>query len=114
MNYLAHLLLAENNPESRIGNLLGDFIKGSTNSKTSPYSPALLKGIRTHFKVDKFTDTHEIFQRSQKRIYSSQGPFSVVLIDVCYEHFLANHWQLFSSEKLEKFAENNYIILQKK
>ena len=113
MNYLAHLLLAENNPESRIGNLLGDFIKGSIDSKNPPYSPAILKGIRTHFKVDKFTDTHEIFKRSKQRIYSSQGRFSVVLIDVFYDHFLANHWQLFSSENLEKFAEHNYIILQK-
>ncbi|WP_107669617.1 ACP phosphodiesterase [Cyanothece sp. BG0011] len=113
MNYLAHLLLAENTPDSRIGNLLGDFVKGRIDQENSPYSPGIIKGIRTHFKVDAFTDTHEVFKQSKKRIYSSQGRFSGVLIDVFYDHFLAKNWDLFSSEKLETFADNIYIILQK-
>ncbi len=113
MNYLAHLLLAENNAESRIGNLLGDFVKGRIDHKNSSYSPAIIKGIKTHFKVDEYTDRHEIFKRSKKQIFQSQGRFSSVLIDVFYDHFLANHWHLFSSEKLETFADNTYTTLQK-
>ncbi|ACB53968.1 DUF479-containing protein [Crocosphaera subtropica ATCC 51142] len=113
MNYLAHLLLAENTPESRIGNLLGDFVKGRIDPKISPYSQDIIKGIKTHLKVDQFTDNHEIFKRSKQRIYHSQGRFSGVLIDVFYDHFLANNWQLFSSEKLEIFADNTYTILRK-
>ena len=113
MNYLAHLLLAENTPESRIGNLLGDFVKGKIDQESSPYSPAIIKGIKTHFRVDEFTDKHEIFRRSKKRIYQSQGRFSGVLVDVFYDHFLAKNWDLFSSEKLEIFADSIYIILQK-
>ncbi len=113
MNYLAHLLLAENNAESRIGNLLGDFVKGRIDKDNSPYCQTIIKGIETHFKVDEYTDSHEIFKRSKKRIFQSQGRFSSVLIDVFYDHFLANHWHLFSSEKLETFADNTYITLQK-
>ncbi|MDJ0507816.1 MAG: acyl carrier protein phosphodiesterase [Crocosphaera sp.] len=113
MNYLAHLLLAENTPESRLGNLLGDFIKGQNEIKNSPYNEAIIKGIRTHYKVDYFTDRHEKFKQSKQRIYQSQGRFSSVLIDVFYDHFLANHWKLFSSEKLEAFADQIYVTLQK-
>ena len=113
MNYLAHLLLAENTPESRIGNLLGDFVKGQIDIKNSSYNEVIVKGIRTHYKVDFFTDKHEIFKQSKQRIYQSQGRFSSVLVDVFYDHFLANHWQLFSSEKLETFADKIYITLQK-
>ena len=113
MNYLAHLLLAENTPESRIGNLLGDFVKGQIEINNSPYNEAIIKGIRTHYKVDCFTDKHVIFKQSKQRIYQSQGRLSAVLIDVFYDHFLANHWQLFSSEKLETFADHIYRTLQK-
>lgn len=113
MNYLAHLLLAENNPDSLIGNLLGDFVKGKIDEDNSPYSPSVIKGIKTHFKVDQFTDKHEIFKRSKKRIYQSQGRFSGVLIDIFYDHFLAKNWNLFASENLETFADHIYIILQK-
>ncbi len=113
MNYLAHLLLAEKTPESQIGNLLGDFVKGRIDQKDSLYSQGIIKGIETHFKVDKFTDTHEIFKRSKKRIYQSQGRFSGVLIDIFYDHFLAKNWSSFSEENLETFAKNIYNILQK-
>ncbi|MEM8778255.1 MAG: DUF479 domain-containing protein, partial [Cyanobacteria bacterium P01_G01_bin.49] len=40
MNYLAHLLLAEDSPESRLGNLLGDFVKGKLEGKSLPYTQA--------------------------------------------------------------------------
>ncbi|MGK7942064.1 MAG: ACP phosphodiesterase [Crocosphaera sp.] len=113
MNYLAHLLLAENTPESRIGNLLGDFVKGEIDIKKSSYNEAIIKGIRTHYQVDCFTDKHKIFKQSKQRIYKSQGRFSPILIDVFYDHFLANHWHLFSSEKLETFADKIYVTLQK-
>ncbi len=113
MNYLAHLLLAENTPDSRIGNLLGDFVKGRIDQTSSTYSHGIIKGIKTHFRVDEFTDKHQIFRRSKKRIYQSQGHFSSVLVDVFYDHFLAKNWHLFSSENLEIFADSIYIILQK-
>lgn len=113
MNYLAHLLLAENTPESRIGNLLGDFVKGQIEINNSSYNEAIIKGIKTHYQVDCFTDKHAIFKQSKQRIYQSQGRLSAVLIDVFYDHFLANYWQLFSSEKLETFADHTYITLQK-
>jgi acyl carrier protein phosphodiesterase len=56
MNYLAHLFLAEDNAESRIGNLLGDFVKGPLENYKTRYSENILKGIRTHRKVDRFSD----------------------------------------------------------
>jgi acyl carrier protein phosphodiesterase len=68
MNYLAHLFLAEDTAESLIGNLLGDFVKGSLESHKERYSEDILKGIETHRKADSFTDTHCIFRRSKQRL----------------------------------------------
>ncbi len=64
MNYLAHLLLAEKSAQSLIGNLLGDFVKGSLEKYKGVYSETIIKGIRTHRQVDDFTDKHRIYKRS--------------------------------------------------
>ena len=47
MNYLAHLFLSEGTPESLIGNLLGDFVKGSA---VNVYPEEIIKGIDLHRK----------------------------------------------------------------
>lgn len=112
MNYLAHLFLAENTPESRLGNLLGDFVKGRLEGKVLPYGDDIIAGIRTHRQVDCFTDKHEIPLKSKQRIIEVHGRFSGILVDIFYDHFLAYHWPLFSSDKLENFAERIYLTLK--
>jgi len=48
MNDLAHLYLAGPDPYGRIGNLLGDFIKGPLSEYASCYSEGIVKGIKLH------------------------------------------------------------------
>ena len=43
MNYLAHLLLAEDTEASMLGSFLGDFVKGDIGRR---YTPAIARGIR--------------------------------------------------------------------
>jgi acyl carrier protein phosphodiesterase len=112
MNYLAHLFLAEDTAESLIGNLLGDFVKGSLESHKERYSESILKGIETHRKADSFTDTHCIFRRSKHRLSKIHRHFTGVIIDIFYDHFLAKNWQLFSDMSLEDFASKVYQILE--
>jgi acyl carrier protein phosphodiesterase len=112
MNYLAHLFLAEDNAESRIGNLLGDFVKGPLENYKTRYSENILKGIRTHRKVDRFTDTHSIYRKSKHRLSQIHCHFSGIIIDIFYDHFLAKNWLDFSPEPLEKFANNIYTVLE--
>ena len=49
MNWLAHLLLAESNPEARLGNLLGDLVKGE---QRQALNPRLQRGIECHQAID--------------------------------------------------------------
>ena len=111
MNYLAHLLLAENHPESRIGNIMGDFVKGNLENYNNQYSAEIIKGIKLHRKVDEFTDSHQTFVTSKRRIVDNRR-FSGIIIDVCYDHFLAKHWASFSDESLDNFVGNVYRELQ--
>jgi acyl carrier protein phosphodiesterase len=113
MNYLAHLFLAEDTTESLIGNLLGDFVKGSLETPKNCYSENILKGIRTHRKIDYFTDTHIIHRKSRQRLSKIHRHFTGVIIDIFYDHFLAKNWLFFSNKSLEQFIEKTYQSLEK-
>ncbi|BAY83376.1 hypothetical protein NIES267_28640 [Calothrix parasitica NIES-267] len=109
MNYLAHLFLSDGTPESLIGNLLGDFVKGSIENI---YSLKVIEGIYLHRKVDSFTDSHPIFRSSKRLIGVDRRRFSGIMIDVFYDHFLANNWSSYSSVPLSDFTNNVYQVLQ--
>ncbi|MBO1347640.1 MAG: DUF479 domain-containing protein [Hormoscilla sp. GUM202] len=112
MNYLAHLFLAGPDPYSRIGNLLGDLIKGNLSQDTTYYSEGIIQGIKLHRQIDTFTDTHRIYLESKRRISPQQGLFSGIIIDICYDHFLANHWPKFSERQLSDFVADIYGLLE--
>ncbi|MBV6622152.1 MAG: DUF479 domain-containing protein [Rivularia sp. (in: Bacteria)] len=109
MNYLAHLFLSDGTPNSLIGNLLGDFVKGSIENI---YTPEIIKGIYLHRKIDIFTDSHPIFRASKRLIGLSRRRFSGIMIDVFYDHFLAKHWLNYSNISLDDFANRVYQVLQ--
>lgn len=109
MNYLAHLFLSEGTPESLIGNLLGDFVKGRA---INLYPEAIIKGIDLHRKVDSYTDAHAIVRSSKSLVCSHRSRFSGVLIDVFYDHFLAKNWRQYSAVPLRDFARGVYQVLQ--
>jgi len=97
MNYLAHLYLADNTAHSLLGNLMADFVKGKLDDN---YPPELLKGIKLHRQVDKYTDNHDIFRLSKKRVRKDLSRYAGILIDVYYDHFLATNWELYSQTSL--------------
>jgi acyl carrier protein phosphodiesterase len=109
MNYLAHLYLAEDSPESLLGNLLGDFVKGRG---IELYSDEIKKGIKFHQKVDVYTDSHPIFRESKRLISPENRRYAGLLIDVFYDHFLAKNWLDFSLLTLKEFVLKVYGILQ--
>lgn len=109
MNYLAHLFLSDGTPESLIGNLLGDFVKGSIENI---YSLKIIEGIYLHRKIDSFTDSHPIFRSSKRLIALDRRRFSGIMIDVFYDHFLAKNWFNYSSIPLPDFTNYVYQVLQ--
>jgi len=110
MNYLAHLYLAEDTDESRLGNLLGDFVKGRIGNT---YSPGIQRGIKTHRKVDVFTDSHQKFLESKKLISPERRRFAGVIIDLSFDHFLAKNWAAYSDRELDSFNRSVYEMLKR-
>lgn len=105
MNYLAHLYLAGDDDAEISGALLGDFIKGPLHRIALPAS--VVEGIRLHRQIDSFTDEHPIVARSRERL-SQRRLVSGIIIDVVYDHFLANHWQAFANQTIDEFAQQRY------
>jgi acyl carrier protein phosphodiesterase len=61
LNFLAHFHLAKATEGSRIGALLGDFIRSNPESLRTKLPLEVIDGIILHRAVDRFTDSYEIF-----------------------------------------------------
>ena len=109
MNWLAHIFLSEPNVESRLGNLLGDLVKGKD---LEGLDPNLRQGIARHYAIDKFTDSHPIVKISKQRIDREYSKFAGILIDIFYDHFLAKNWRLYSNTRLSDFTSEIYNSFQ--
>ena len=106
MNYLAHLYFAEDTPESRVGNLMADFVRGPVDRQ--PYYGAVMRGMRSHVAVDRYTDGHDVVRESKALISTVRRRFAGIIVDICYDHYLARHWTEFSDEPLAAFIERTY------
>ena len=112
MNYLAHLRLSRPDAESMTGNLMGDFRK-YLNGQSLPRNVQL--GIENHMRVDKFTDSNPQISELKKVFSSKRRRFAGIIIDVCFDHFLSQHWHRYSDESLDDFIERSHenILLQR-
>lgn len=108
MNYLAHLFLADDTPESLLGNLLGDFMKGAVKEQ---FSNSIQQGIELHRKIDSYTDSHPVVRNAKHLISLERRRYAGVLLDVFYDHFLAKYWTNYSSITLKEFSQRVYTIL---
>ena len=105
MNWLAHVFLSQPNGADRLGNLFGDLVKLKERENLDSCFEA---GLKCHLLIDYFTDNHDIFRHSKKRLNQESRRYSGVLIDVFYDHFLATNWHCYSSVDLADFTKEVY------
>ena len=109
MNYLAHITLAENSDEARLGALLGDFSKGLEPEKLSG---AMLFGLHEHRAVDQWFDAlPEI--RAERLCYPPHlHRFAGILTDVFFDHFLVKRWSELVPMPLDSITSSLYRALE--
>jgi acyl carrier protein phosphodiesterase len=113
LNYLAHLFLAAPTDASRIGNLLGDFVKGTPESLAGRFPPEVLDGIVMHRRLDRFTDDHPSFFRARDLLAPERRRFAGIVVDIFFDHFLIRHWDRFASDPLPEFVRTVYATLDR-
>ncbi|MDT0617005.1 ACP phosphodiesterase [Salinisphaera sp. P385] len=102
MNYLAHLYLADRTATSPAGAILGDHVRGrlAPDSRRSVQS-----GIVLHRRVDSFTDRHPAVLALLAAFPPRFRRYGGILVDVHFDHLLANRWAEWHDEPLPAFAE---------
>ena len=108
MNFLAHLYLSGDDDELKIGNFIGDSVKGRD---LSEYSPRVQDGIRLHRGIDRYTDTHHIVMNSKLRLRPKYHKYAPVIVDMFYDHFLASLWPDYSNVPLEAYIQSCHDLL---
>ncbi len=109
MNHLAHVFLAPDSPEARVGSILGDFTRGID---VSALPGEVRHGVRHHLAVDAFTDKHPDVLASKALFSGQRRRFAGVALDILYDHYLLRHWQGFSHQDRDTFVRAVYLELQ--
>ena len=109
MNYLAHAYLSFNHPQILVGNMISDFVKGSSQFG---YAVNIQKGIRLHRAIDAFTDNHPATKGAREIFRKDYRLYSGAIIDIIYDHFLANDTAVFNDASLLAFTDSVYSVLE--
>ena len=102
MNFLAHLWLTEHARLPLAGAILGDTLRGPLPPEMPP---DLAQSVRLHRRVDAATDRHPRVQAARTRFGAGARRYSGILIDVLFDHLLAQDWARYHPEPLDAFVE---------
>jgi len=104
VNYLAHLVLGGADSDVRLGNFIGDSVKGN---RLTDYPPPVARGIRFHRWVDSFADEHPAALHARAALRPRLGRLASVGVDLLYDHFLAKHFDRCCPDLmgLERYAQ---------
>lgn len=88
---------------------MGDFVKGRI---TQTFPEPLVKHLRLHRRIDTYTQQSPGFQKSRSRIDPRFRYARSILVDVFYDHFLAEQWERYSELSLLEYSQQVYQGLQ--
>ena len=110
MNYLGHAYLSFDSPQILVGNMISDFVKGSSRLG---FSGNIQKGISLHRLIDDYTDSHPATKKAMEVFRPHYRLYAAPIMDILFDHFLANDPNLFNAESLKTFANATYLLLEK-
>ncbi|MCH6234841.1 ACP phosphodiesterase [Cognataquiflexum rubidum] len=108
MNFLAHAYLSFGDPKVLVGNFIGDFVRGDIDNM---YDKDIVVGIKLHWSIDKFTDSHPVVKEAQAILRPEYGRYSMVITDMYFDYFLGRYWKNYHHVPLDQFAEEVYTTI---
>ncbi len=111
MNFLAHALLAGEQPALIVGGVVGDWIKGPL---PGALPEDLARGVALHRAIDDYAETHPAFQRSRARISQPRKRYAGIFVDIFYDHLLAQNWASVHHQPLEVYCSGIYRMIEER
>lgn len=108
MNYLAHLYLSGESDKVKVGNFIGDHVKGR---QYLSYPEEVQTGILLHRQIDTFTDSHPLVKECSELLRPVFRKYSGIITDLYFDHFLASLWNDYSADRLRDFTRHVHAIL---
>ena len=103
MNFLAHLWITHRAGLPLAGAILGDVLRG-------PLPPAmpepLARSVLLHRQVDAHTDRHPRVVAARAGFQQGARRYSGILLDLLYDHVLAQDWAAHAALPLAQFADH--------
>jgi acyl carrier protein phosphodiesterase len=101
MNFLAHLVLAGQDEDLRMGALLGDFVRGK--AALAAFRPPVQTGIMLHRRIDVYTDSLPEIAALRAWFPPEFRRYSGIIIDLAFDHELALDWEHRGPQSLDSF-----------
>jgi acyl carrier protein phosphodiesterase len=89
--------------------MISDFVKGKDKFV---FSGNIQKGITLHRQIDEFTDSHPATKKAMEVFRPHYRLYSAPIMDVLFDHFLANDQDLFDEGSLKEFSQDIYQHLE--
>lgn len=105
MNFLAHALLAGDDPPLIVGGVVGDWIKGPL---PAGLPPDLARGVALHRAIDSHAETHPAFRRSRARVSAARQRYAGVLVNIFYDHLMAADWKALHQQPFADYRHGVY------
>lgn len=102
MNFLAHLWLSDRAQLPLAGAILGDTLHGAL---PADMPGPLACSVQLHRRIDAATDRHPRVQAARSRFEPGARRYAGILLDVLFDHVLAQDWPSYSGESLPAFAD---------
>jgi len=101
LNYLAHILLAGDDEDLRLGAMLGDFVRGG--EELGKHAPGVQSGILLHRHIDARIDALPTVAALLECLQPPFRRYGGIIIDLALDHELALRWDQYSEVSLQDF-----------
>jgi len=101
LNFLAHLILAGDDEDLRLGAMLGDFVRGK--EALGAFGPGIRSGIMLHRHIDSFTDSLPSVEALRKEFRPPFRRYAGIIIDLAFDHELVMRWEGYSTGTVQEF-----------
>lgn len=110
MNFLAHLVLSKGGDQVMAGNFFANQAKGNSWKRLSE---KYAEGVILHRAIDSYVDSHQVILDAKKRLSSNFGKFKGVLLDIYWDHFLAQNFMNHCGRERNEFVSYSLNVLKK-